>query len=68
MLNEACIEMILIGNECQLENCMSSHGKFCYKSLVHERSVYVKFIFELMKNTLLAEHETSELLAGRAMI
>ena len=44
------------------------HGKLCYKSLVRERSVYVKFIFELMNNTLLAEHETSKLLAGWAMI
>ena len=68
MLNEECIEMILTGNECWLENYMSSHGKLCYKSLVHERVVYVKFTFELMNNTLPAEHETSKLLVGWAMI
>ena len=68
MLNEECTEMILIGNECQLENYMSSHGKLCYKSLVHERRVYVKFNFELMNNTLPAKHETSKLLAGWAKI
>ena len=39
ILNEECIEMILTRNECWLENNMSSHGKLCYKSLVHERVV-----------------------------
>ena len=56
--------MVETGNECWLENYMSSHGKRCYESLVHKQVVHVKFIFGLLNNTLLAEHETSKSLVG----
>ena len=56
--------MVETGNECLLENYISSHGNRCYESLVHEQVVHVKFIFGLVNNTLLAEHETSTSLVG----
>ena len=52
------------GNECWLENYMSSHGNPCYDSLMHERVVPVKFIFGLVRNTLPAEHEIFTSIVG----
>ena len=58
------IAKIGIKNECWLENYMSTYGKPCYDSLVHERVVPVHSIFRLMRNTLPAQNEISTSMVG----
>ena len=51
--------MVKTGNECMLENYMSTHGNLCYESLLRpERCSKPSFSLGLVLNTLPAESET----------
>ena len=51
-LHDECIAMVETGNECQLTDYMSSHGKNCYGGLLRGSVVPAKFLLESL-NTLL---------------
>ena len=52
------IAMVKTGNECQVTDYMSSHGKSCYGGLLRGSVVPAKFLLVLL-NTLPVEDETS---------
>ena len=57
------IAMVKTGNECQVTDHMSSHGKNCYGSLLRGSVVPTKFLLVLL-NTLPGEDETYNALVG----